>query len=167
MLDDIKKIYRAKHRTLLEDDLEENVEKKFRPVVRATSTPLSRIKPSFHFTTIMAVLSPQVRVCVSDTREDEVDEEQTLQDVRGLAEAYQVWPTPLHRQEGDKDSFKLQLNHVLCCRSWAILPDIMDMFEEMNEGGQAAGPPCPRQRSRPLRQEATGEAHRGGLPSPL
>jgi len=98
MLDDVKKIYRAKYRALLEDDLEENVEKKFRPVVR---------------------------VCVSDTRDDEVDEEQTYQDVRGLSEAY---------QEGDKDSFKLQLNHVLCCRSWGILPDIMDMFEEMNEG---------------------------------
>ena len=45
MLDDIKKIYRAKYRTLLEDDLEENVEKKFRPVVRAASTPCHGLNP--------------------------------------------------------------------------------------------------------------------------
>ena len=32
-LDDIKKIYRAKYRNELDDDLEEHVEKKFKPVV--------------------------------------------------------------------------------------------------------------------------------------
>ena len=94
MLDDVKKIYRAKYRALLEDDLEENVEKKFRPVVRTRATPKSRIKCLFHFTTIMDWVSPQVRVCVSDTRDDEVDEEQTYQDVRGLSEAYQVLRHP-------------------------------------------------------------------------
>ena len=37
-------------------------------------------------------------------------------------------------QAGDKDSFKLQLNHVLCCRPWAVLPDMLDLFEQINHG---------------------------------
>ena len=36
MLDDIKKIYRAKYGSELEDDLEENVQKQYRAVVRTT-----------------------------------------------------------------------------------------------------------------------------------
>merc|ERR1719209_176890 len=79
-LDDIKKIYRAKYRNELDDDLEEHVEKKFKPVVR---------------------------ICVSDSREDEGDDKQVYQDVKEMIDAFQA---------GDKDSFKLQLNHVLCCR---------------------------------------------------
>jgi len=97
-LDDIKKIYRAKYRNELDDDLEEHVEKKFKPVVR---------------------------ICVSDSREDEVDDEQVYQDVKGILDAVQA---------GDKDSFKLQLNHVLCCRPWAVLPDMLDLFEQINHG---------------------------------
>ena len=37
-------------------------------------------------------------------------------------------------QAGDKDSFKLQLNHVLCCRPWGVLPDMLDLFEQKNHG---------------------------------
>ena len=37
-------------------------------------------------------------------------------------------------QGGDKDTFRLQLNHVLCCRPWGVLPDMLDLFEQMNHG---------------------------------
>ena len=40
MLDDIKKIYRAKYGSELEDDLEENVQKQYRAVVRIASMRL-------------------------------------------------------------------------------------------------------------------------------
>ena len=46
---------------------------------------------------------------------------------------------PLPTQAGDKDSFKLQLNNLLCCRSWSSLPDIMDIFEEKNDGRVGLG----------------------------
>ena len=36
-------------------------------------------------------------------------------------------------EDGDKESFKMNLNHILSCRSWDILPDIMDMFESANQ----------------------------------
>ena len=37
-------------------------------------------------------------------------------------------------EEHDKEAFKLNLNFVLCCRAWDILPDILDKFEEMSDG---------------------------------
>ena len=37
-------------------------------------------------------------------------------------------------EEDDKKAFKMNLNHILSCRSWDILPDIMDMFESKNGG---------------------------------
>ena len=37
-------------------------------------------------------------------------------------------------EEHDKESFKMNLNHILCCRPWDILPDILDKFEIINEG---------------------------------
>ena len=45
MLDDIKKIYRAKYGSELEDDLEENVQKQYRAVVRIASMRL--LQPNF------------------------------------------------------------------------------------------------------------------------
>ena len=37
-------------------------------------------------------------------------------------------------EEHDKESFKMNLNYILCCRPWDILPDILDKFEIINEG---------------------------------
>jgi hypothetical protein len=37
-------------------------------------------------------------------------------------------------EDDDKEAFKMSLNHILSCRSWDILPDIMDMFESVNGG---------------------------------
>ena len=110
----------------------------------------------------------QVRICVSDSREDEVDDEQVYQDVKEMIDAFQVnciilshefrmidnmtilnltiWQNLAKKQAenqklwhhlfqaGDKDSFKLQLNHVLCCRPWGVLPDMLDLFEQKNHG---------------------------------
>ena len=28
----------------------------------------------------------------------------------------------------------MNLNHILCCRPWDLLPDILDKFEIINEG---------------------------------
>ena len=68
---------------------------------------------------------PVIQVCMSENRDDEEDWDMVDKSVMVLCRAV---------GEHDKESFKLNLNHVLCCRSWDILPDILDRFEEMTEG---------------------------------
>ena len=122
-LDDIKKIYRqikrktreiktgkifrAKYRNELDDDLEEHVEKKFKPVVTFSlffkldihsdillgltiyhEGPIRDTDSNILFG--LTILRHQVRICVSDSREDEVDDEQVYQDVKGIIDAFQV-----------------------------------------------------------------------------
>ena len=62
---------------------------------------------------------------MSENRDDEEDWDMVDKSVMVLCRAV---------GEHDKESFKLNLNHVLCCRSWDILPDILDRFEEMTDG---------------------------------
>ena len=68
---------------------------------------------------------PVIQVCMSENRDDEEDWDMVEKSVKVLARAV---------EEHDKESFKLNLNYVLCCRSWDILPDILDRFEEMTDG---------------------------------
>ena len=103
----IKKIYRAKYRNELDDDLEEHVEKKFKPVVTFSlffkldihsdillgltiyhEGPIRDTDSNILFG--LTILRHQVRICVSDSREDEVDDEQVYQDVKGIIDAFQV-----------------------------------------------------------------------------
>ena len=79
-----------------------------------------------------------------------MDDEQVYQDVKGIIEAVKVIISGTtvvlilctfefngidhFLQGGDKDTFRLQLNHVLCCRPWGVLPDMLDLFEQMNHG---------------------------------
>ena len=103
----IKKIYRAKYRNELDDDLEEHVEKKFKPVVTFSlffkldihsnillgltiyhEGPIRDTHSNILFG--LTILRYQVRICVSDSREDEVDDEQVYQDVKGIIDAFQV-----------------------------------------------------------------------------
>jgi len=68
---------------------------------------------------------PVIQVIMSENRDDEEDWSQVEKSVKVLARAV---------EEHDKEAFKLNLNYVLCCRSWEILPDILDKFETMTEG---------------------------------
>ena len=62
---------------------------------------------------------------MSENRDEDEDWSQVDKSVKVLARAV---------EEHDKEAFKLNLNYVLCCRSWDILPDILDKFETMTDG---------------------------------
>ena len=61
----------------------------------------------------------------TDQREQRIHNGKILKSVRNLCKAI---------EHDDKDSFKLNLNHILCVRNWHVLPELMDKFESMNEG---------------------------------